>query len=413
MHPAAEASFYDLENPSMESMHSDVPGQASHSEGSHVYNSVIFSPDKGEQRRGHYQQTVPVKWTQPDSSRQPGWTQEAPVSSWSQNIASYLGGINMNESRMQPAYPKSMLEEPLQQQRRAPEKQLASSLNAYRDSVKPLGVEWQQQQAVASLQHVAVQQGHAPVLQSQPLAVSRAATGSVLQPFQVAFGQPKQPLARGFYQVFQDNRTLPNLNYSGQQKFQNQFQQQDLLQNQQLQQQQQQIPHKQQEMQDDKRFLSYFPGTHTNPPPQQPSQALGSHTVAHEPASQPPAEGLASDVQKFSSDPQQPSEEPQPGPRRSRRLSKEGAPPAVAMPGSRPAHGTQASLNGDAEGVRVLMEEDVQAAAVGVIKSTHRKRRVSQEVNLQTLAQKASEMESLPSHSMTVTLLAYVIFMKK
>lgn len=41
---------------------------------------------------------------------------------------------------------------------------------------------------------------------------------------------------------------------------------------------------------------------------------------------------------------------------------------------------------------------DVQAAPTGVIQSTRRKRRVSQEVNLETLAQKASEMESLPSH---------------
>nr|XP_023683194.1 ELM2 and SANT domain-containing protein 1-like isoform X1 [Paramormyrops kingsleyae]XP_023683196.1 ELM2 and SANT domain-containing protein 1-like isoform X1 [Paramormyrops kingsleyae]XP_023683197.1 ELM2 and SANT domain-containing protein 1-like isoform X1 [Paramormyrops kingsleyae] len=405
---AAEGSFYDLENPSMESVHSDVPGQASHSEGSHVYNSVIFSPDKGEQRRGHYQQTVPIKWTQPDSSRQPGWTRGVPINSWSQNIASYLGGINMNESRMQPAYPESLLEEPLQQQQRgAAEKQLANSLNTYRDSAKALGVEWEQQQAVASLQHVPVQQGHATVLQSQSLAVSRAATSSVLQPFQVAFGQPKQPLSHGFYQVFQDSRTLPNLNYSGQPKFQNQFQQQELLQNQQLHQRQRQIPHKQQEMQEDQQFLSYFPGTslpsaHTNPhPQQQPPQALGSHTVAHEPASQPPAECLDSDVQKFSSNPQLPSEEPQPAPRRSRRLSKEGAPAAAAMPGNRPAHGTQGSLNGNAEGVKVLMEEEMQAAAVGVIKSTHRKRRASQEVNLETLAQKASEMESLPSHSMT------------
>ncbi|XP_048829824.1 mitotic deacetylase-associated SANT domain protein isoform X2 [Brienomyrus brachyistius] len=406
-HQAAEASFYDLENPSMESVHSDVPGQTSHSEGSHVYNSVIFSPDKGEQRRGHYQQTVPVKWTQPDSSRQPGWTQGVPVSSWSQNIASYLGGINMNESRMQPVYSKSILEEPLlQQQRRAPEKQLPNSLNTYTDSAKPLGVEWeQQQQAVVAIQHVpvqSVQQGHMTVLPSQSLAISRATTSSVLQPFQVAFGQPKQHLSHGFYQVFQDNRMLPNLNYSGQPKFQNQFQQQELLQNQQLQQQQ-----KQQEMQEDQQFLSYFPGTslpsaHANlHPPQQPPQALGSHTVAHEPASQLAAECLDSDVQKFSCELQQLSEEAQPVPRRSRRLSKEGAPAAVAMPGDRPAHGTQRPLSGNADGVKVPKEEERQAAAVGVIKSTHRKRRVSQEVNLETLAQKASEMESLPSRSMT------------
>uniref|UniRef100_H3DPM2 Mitotic deacetylase associated SANT domain protein n=1 Tax=Tetraodon nigroviridis TaxID=99883 RepID=H3DPM2_TETNG len=69
--------------------------------------------------------------------------------------------------------------------------------------------------------------------------------------------------------------------------------------------------------------------------------------------------------------------------RRSRRLSKEGGAPSdnPFLPLS--------SENGAC---------DIQAAPTGVIQSTRRKRRVSQEVNLETLAQKASEMESLPPH---------------
>ncbi|AWP16271.1 putative ELM2 and SANT domain-containing protein 1 [Scophthalmus maximus] len=79
--------------------------------------------------------------------------------------------------------------------------------------------------------------------------------------------------------------------------------------------------------------------------------------------------------------------------RRSRRLSKEGGAPSdnpfLCAPSDQAAPELQVSQNG---------ARDVQAAPTGVIQSTRRKRRVSQEVNLETLAQKASEMESLPSH---------------
>lgn len=80
--------------------------------------------------------------------------------------------------------------------------------------------------------------------------------------------------------------------------------------------------------------------------------------------------------------------------RRSRRLSKEGGAPSdnpfLPVPSEQPAAlGPQGPQNG---------ARDIQAAPTGVIQSTRRKRRVSQEVNLETLAQKASEMESLPSH---------------
>lgn len=60
---------------------------------------------------------------------------------------------------------------------------------------------------------------------------------------------------------------------------------------------------------------------------------------------------------------------------------------------------TQGFQNGASESSAV---QDIRAAPTGVIQSTRRKRRVSQEVNLETLAQKASERESLPSHSVKV-----------
>lgn len=56
--------------------------------------------------------------------------------------------------------------------------------------------------------------------------------------------------------------------------------------------------------------------------------------------------------------------------------------------------GPQGSQNG---------ARDIQAAPTGVIQSTRRKRRVSQEVNLETLAQTALEMKSLPSHVVKVS----------
>ncbi|KAG7237988.1 hypothetical protein INR49_031342 [Caranx melampygus] len=104
-----------------------------------------------------------------------------------------------------------------------------------------------------------------------------------------------------------------------------------------------------------------------------------------------------------SSDPLQPPLQPEPLSesqsqtqtqlRRSRRLSKEGGAPSdnpfLSVSSDQAAPGLQGPQNG---------ARDIQAAPTGVIQSTRRKRRVSQEVNLETLAQKASEMESLPSH---------------
>lgn len=64
---------------------------------------------------------------------------------------------------------------------------------------------------------------------------------------------------------------------------------------------------------------------------------------------------------------------------------------------------TQGSHNGATETSETLAKQAIRAAPTGVIQSTRRKRRVSQEANLETLAQKASEMESLPSHTVKVS----------
>lgn len=63
-------------------------------------------------------------------------------------------------------------------------------------------------------------------------------------------------------------------------------------------------------------------------------------------------------------------------------------------------HHTQGSQNGASESSAV---QDIRAAPTGVIQSTRRKRRVSQEANLETLALKASERESLPARSVKVS----------
>lgn len=70
-------------------------------------------------------------------------------------------------------------------------------------------------------------------------------------------------------------------------------------------------------------------------------------------------------------------------PRRSRRLSKDGISPPGNPPVKEPAR------NGGIAGV--------PGPSVGVIHSTQRRRRTSKEINLETLAQKASEMEFLPA----------------
>lgn len=81
-------------------------------------------------------------------------------------------------------------------------------------------------------------------------------------------------------------------------------------------------------------------------------------------------------------------------PRRSRRLSKDGISPPGNPPVKEPAR------NG---GIAT-----VPGPSVGVIHSTQRRRRTSKEINLETLAQKASEMEFLPAKVRMVQLEGFV-----
>ncbi|KAM7376173.1 hypothetical protein PAMP_005918 [Pampus punctatissimus] len=365
------------------------PGQSeaastvtSNPEGPHMYlHSVIFSPDKGDQNRGHYQQTVPMKWThQEPSQQQPSLSQQQRAASWTtmtnwgQNFANYIGGVNVTDSRTQTAFVKSMHEtpglQPLQQPpNRAADKQPLGpnpTVEAYGDVVKARGLDWEQQQQSQAFQET-LKPG---ALNTQQHNTSHPGGSSVLQPFQLAFGQPKQHLPV-YYQTFQGNRTtLPNPpNYSTQAK----------------------PPH-------------HAQNAHPHPHPQP--------VVVHsqESSAQAPPKIQEPIIQDITPEPQQPSEPLQPPLqseplsqsqtqlqsqqqlRRSRRLSKEGGAPSdnpFLASSDQVAPGTQGSQNGGC---------DIQAAPTGVIQSTCRKRRVSQEVNLETLAQKASEMESLPSH---------------
>ncbi|XP_071771762.2 uncharacterized protein mideasb [Centroberyx gerrardi] len=496
-HP--EGSYYVLGGTASDAGQSEAASTvSSNPEGPHMYlNSVIFSPDKGDQSRGHYQQTVPMKWPhQEPSQQQPSQSQQqraatwTTIANWGQNFANYIGGVNVTDSRAQTAFVKPMHEtsglQPQQQPpNRAADKQPLGANpveEAYRDVAKARGLEWEQQQQ----QSQAFQQTLKPgVLNTQQHSTSNQGGSSVLQPFQLAFGQPKQHLT-GYYQTFQGNRTtLPNLNYSTQAKpphqlqqlqqqkqeqiqrqQQQQQQQHHILQQQQIQQQhhqmqqqqilhhqqhvqqqlqQQQIQHEQQQQQQqiqqqqqqiqqqqqqqqlqiqqqmqhqqlqqqNPHVLDYYPSAqnaHPHPHPQP--------VVVHSQESAAPAPPKIQEpvIQDITPEPQQPTEplqpplqplplpqsqpltqlqsqsQSQPQPRRSRRLSKEGGAPSdnpFLISPEQAAPGPQGSQNG---------ARDIQAAPTGVIQSTRRKRRVSQEVNLETLAQKASEMESLPSH---------------
>ncbi|KAK6307519.1 hypothetical protein J4Q44_G00226670 [Coregonus suidteri] len=337
-HP--EGSYYSLgapasgPGPGQSEAAGTVTSTTSNPEAPHTgmyLNSVIFSPEKGDQSRGHYQQTVPMKWAHQDPAAQPqppqrtgtgNWTQGVTMANWGQNFAPYLGGVGDSRSQIQTAFVKQQIREgpsPLEPQqpqppsraaeKQPPQQQQVVNLNplpaggeAYRDTrnvAKAHSLEWEQQQQ----HHASQQQSQAFPQTLKPGALnaqhstSNPGGSSVLQPFQLAFGQPKQHLTAGYYQT-------------------------------QLQ------------------------------PPQLQLQ-----------------------------------------PRRSRRLSKEGGPPPVDNPFVIPSDGAQ---NGASEGQggapKVEEVHAAQLAPTGVIQSTHRKLRVSQEVNLETLAQKASEMESLPPH---------------
>ncbi|XP_051941483.1 mitotic deacetylase-associated SANT domain protein [Hippocampus zosterae] len=373
---------------------------ASNPEGHRVYlNSVIFSPDKGDQNRGHYQQTLPMKWPHQESGQpQPRATTWTPVANWGQNFVNYL-----SESRNQTDFVKQETGDEVGD-KQAPAYDPAADL--YRDAVKARGLDWDQQQ---QQQSQTFQETLKPgALNPQPNSASHPVGSSVLQPFQLAFGQPRQHLPP-YYQSFQGNARLPNPpNYSVQAKLPQQapqVQRQNLIQ-QQLEQQQQMILQQQQHQQlqmqhqqlqqQSQHVLDYYPpNVHSHPQfvhSQEPSLAAAPPQI-QEPLIQDVTPAPQSfDPPSLPSVPPEPSSETQ-NLRRSRRLSKEGGAPSD----DNPFPGDPA-MRGPQNGTRGGGDADVLAAPTGVIQSTpRRKRRVSQEVNLETLAQKASEMETLPS----------------
>lgn len=501
-----ERSYYDMGAPPSESGHNEaVAVESSAADAPHMFlNSVIFSPEKGNQNRGHYQQTMAMKWPHQELSQKPqqrptAWPQNVTTTTYAQNYVPYLGGHSafvkqvsdgIAVSQQQPAAIRLV-----EKQQQAPN----TGGEAFRDATKAgSGLDWEQPQQ-------AFQQGHKSALfNPQQNVASTTGSTSVLQPFQLAFGQPRQNLAAGYYQAFPGNRTLQNVNFVNstqtnsqnliqqhlqqQQKQQlqqqqiqrlmfhkpqfqhhtqqlvHQQQQQQMLQHQQqsqqlaqsqstqpqqqahhlnqMQQQSTQIPkqipihqqaqplqqqlqqhlqksHQQQvqslnqqkneqiqKLQQNQQVVEYSSAT-TQPSLSQPEQPTGQ--TQDTPESTQPQENAPQCPPVL---PQASSETRQPAPRRSRRLSKEGGGQATENPILMPAEQqSQGSHNGGTETSEAAAKQAVRAALTGVIQSTRRKRRVSQEANLETLAQKASEMESLPSHSVKVRLARQYTFL--
>uniref|UniRef100_A0A8C7GSE2 Mitotic deacetylase associated SANT domain protein b n=1 Tax=Oncorhynchus kisutch TaxID=8019 RepID=A0A8C7GSE2_ONCKI len=445
-HP--EGSYYALgapasgPGPGQSEAAGTVTSTTSNPEAAHTgmyLNSVIFSPEKGDQSRGHYQQTVPMKWVHQDPAAQPqppqrtgNWTQGVTMANWGQNFAPYLGGVGDSRSKVQNAFVKQQIREgpsPLQPQQpqppsRAAEKQPPQQQQAFPQTLKP------------------------GALNAQQHSTSKTGGSSVLQPFQLAFGQPKQHLTAGYYQHPQPQQhpqqhpqLQQQLQQQEQQKIQQRQQQQILQQQQQMQQkhhqmkqqmvqqqqqkiqqqqiQQQQIQQRihqrrqiqQQQLQPQPQHVLEFypsnqnPPTHPHPLSQPPVLVHSQETIP--PPTPPDLKETSPDSPHIPprTDPQFPHTETQLQPpqlqlqpRRSRRLSKEGGSP-LDNPFVIASDGAQ---NGASEGPggapKVEEVHAAQLAPTGVIQSTCRKQRISQEVNLETLAQKASEMESLPPH---------------
>ncbi|XP_062863277.1 mitotic deacetylase-associated SANT domain protein [Trichomycterus rosablanca] len=462
-----EGSYYTMGAPPSEQGHNDAGGEErSATEASHMYlNSVIFSPEKGTQNRGHYQQTMPMKWSHQDQQPQQrpvNWTQGVTMTTWAQNFTPYLGAQagftkQLNEGMTIPQQPPSSI-----RAAEKPQQVSTTGSEAFRDASKTnRSLDWEQQQQ-------AFQQGHKPgVFSLQQNVATTTGNSSVLQPFQVAFGQPKnlnQNLATGYYSVYQGNRTLQNVNYNTQSNSQHQIQQlpqqgqqlqqqhqqlqrlqmlqkQQQIQQQQilkqqtqqlaqqqhhqlLQQSQQQAKHlnqvqiqqqlqkslhqqqmqqsqsqqkSEQQKQQNQQAVGFASGAQQLQAPSQTEQSNSQSTGQSQDLSEPPSTQSQNLVPQRPASLPQPSMQ-QPGPRRSRRLSKEGGGPLSENPILMPAEQqTRGSHNGASEAGEAGAKQAIRAAPTGVIQSTRRKRRVSQEANLETLAQKASEMESLPS----------------
>ncbi|XP_040016416.2 mitotic deacetylase associated SANT domain protein a isoform X1 [Gasterosteus aculeatus] len=182
-----------------------------------------------------------------------------------------------------------------------------------------------------------------------------------------------------------------------------QEQQQQIQQMHQQQVQQQNVPqleaaqlHAQPKPQQTANFVTSHPPEHTPPVAAPNKEDVQSLEMPQEPAAQTCDATVASDpcAEKLTPNPEEPSDA-QAAPRRSRRLSREGqsplGPPSTNI-WSQASKDPPSSLNG-AAGPQAAKGGEVTTG--GVIR---RRRRASKEINLETLAQKASEMESLPAN---------------
>ncbi|KAL7888435.1 hypothetical protein AOLI_G00034090 [Acnodon oligacanthus] len=424
----SEEVFYNLGAPSLEQTPSSAGGRVDPSHD--LQGSAVFKPEKAYQVWGHFQQSGPVKWVHQDTMQTSTWFQGIQnPSKLSQSFGPSMSGID--DARSHQALHKTNHDmDALQQEKMAVGPSVPFSEPS--QTLAP-GMEWDHHTmaAVHHAQFQALQQGHKPGdPQYQPHAMRHTMPDSSLQPFQVAFGPTKQPQASGFFQAFRGNSVPQNLGYSEQPKsqqqllhlqqhqLQHQHQMQQLQQMHQLQQQQrlhqmqQQYHHQQklQQMQQQQQLQQQMQSV------QQPEMiTVQAHSQDQRPArpqqlddSQLKVDSRGSaqqrpppSVQAQTQDPstqsrvgqdsgpaeapqetQEPQTKPEVLPRRSRRLSKDGLSPVSSQPPKEPAR------NGGMGG---------QGPSGGVIQSTQRRRRASKEINLETLAQKASEMEFLPA----------------
>ncbi|XP_052442812.1 mitotic deacetylase associated SANT domain protein a isoform X1 [Carassius gibelio] len=420
--------FYNVGAPSLEQTHSSPEALVDSSpEVQSVYKS-----DKAYQVRGHFQQSEPVKWTPQNPMQTSSWFQGAQnLNKWSQNYGPSLGG--MDDPR---AFHKGHEMESIKLEKHSP-----SSSQSYTDTAPIPGADWDHH-TMAAMHHAqfqALQQGHRPAdLQYQPQGMHHDMSDSTLQPFQLAFGATKPPQAPGFQQVFQGNSASLNINYNEKQKSQQQLlqlqqqlhrqhQMQQLQQMRQLQQQQQQQQQHQMQQQQQQQQLHQMQRQYQLQQMQQQlqqhaqgfqhpeaiekqrvkqgieSQDLASTQVKTDssqtqvtiPQTQLPipqgANYQESGPEEATPELQETQTKRQVLPRRSRRLSKDGLSPQ----GNQASKEKVSAQNGGVGGV--------QGPTVGVIQSTPRRRRASKEVNLETLAQKASEMAFLPAKCEDVT----------
>ncbi|XP_051954082.1 mitotic deacetylase-associated SANT domain protein-like isoform X2 [Xyrauchen texanus] len=425
--------FYNVGAPSLEQIHGSQGGVVDSSP--EVQGSAGFKSEKGYQVWGHFQQSGSVKWMHQDPMQTSTWFQALPnVTKWTQNVGPSLSGMDDPRAFNKVSHEMDAIKI---------EKHSPGSVQSFPDTSQGPGTEWDHH-AMAAMQRAqfqALQQGHRHAdLQYQPQGIHHNMPDSTLQPFQVAFGLTKQPQAPGFHQVFQGNNASLNMNYSEQPKSQQQLlqlqqqqlhrqhQMQQLQQMRQLQQQQQheiqqqrlhhmqqqyhqqqkmqaQLQQMQQELQQQHTQGFQLPESMPMQEKQRVKQETGSqhldsvqvktessplshHSQLTVPQTQPhdpvPQGSHYQDScpAKTSPELQETQTKPQALLRRSRRLSKDGVSPQV----NQTTKDKFSAQNGG-----------VCEPSAGVIQSTQRRRRASKEINLETLAQKASEMESLPA----------------